>query len=242
MVRCLVFIAVLAAGFYPQNVQAGGVDFFFPMLKDESNDPGNTLEAPFTVKTEKELAAEAAKAEGVAKAETEGAAPVAEEVLTKAVNPQNSIDMDKPHRASSVISEWIVTAVSEIMTFDDGKVGRTYKDTASHFEKRGREQYVAFLKEVKIDNVLKSGKYKIRSYVNDAPLLLNEGPVSGRYRWLYEVPLMLSYLKLDVADYKDAEPVNQQVVLRVQVGRSPDAQNDMGISIERLSGEAKVAE
>lgn len=227
-IRFLLFFAVLSFSFAPISAHASWVDFFFPMLKDESQDPKNTLQAPFVVKTDKELAKEA---ENTAEGE------LVEEV--KPPNPQNAIPMERPHRATAVLSEWIVNTASEIMTFDDPNVVQTLKLSEPYFEKKGRQQYLAFLEKNNIRKVLSSKKYKVRSYVNDAPLLLNEGPVAGRYRWLYEVPLMVSYMKRDVSDYKDAEPVNQQVVLRIQIGRSPDAQTDMGVYIERLSGEAQ---
>lgn len=210
----LIFCFVFAA-FSVQPAQAGWLEFFFPSLKDPGYDPYETLQAPFATPDEN----------------------TGEEVKLK--QPEDSIPLDKPHRADADIAAWVTTTTAEVMMFEGDDYHKDLEETKKYFDASGREQYEAFLNTTKMMKVLESGRYQIRAYVSDAPLLLNEGVVSGRYRWLYEVPIMVSYIPRGANDYKNLEPVNQNIVLRMQVGRTADAQTDLRLLIERWSGKVR---
>lgn len=196
-----------------QPAHASVLEFFFPSLRDTTDDPSETLQAPF--------AEEKKVDEGVEE------------------NPKKqNVPLKLPHRATGEITQWAVTTVSDVMTFE-----KDYKEqmeaSKSLFDKGGRGQYDAFLTENKIMNVVESGQYDVRSYVRDKPLLLNEGDVQGRYRWLYEVSLMTSYIPRGVKNYKEIEPVSRNMTLRIQVGRSAEADNELGLQVELWSGKAE---
>lgn len=191
------------------------LQFLFPSLRTADDDPTRTLQAPFATPEE-----------------TTDEAP-------KLAQPEDTIPLDQPHRASADITEWVINTASDLMMFEDSDYKQKLEDTKRYFDEGGRGQYEAFLNDTKIIKVLESGKYEVRSYVSDAPLLLNEGAVSGRYRWLYEVPVMVSYLPRGSSTYKNLEPVNQSIVIRLQLGRSADAETDLRLQVERWSGKAK---
>ncbi|MCC6597222.1 MAG: DotI/IcmL family type IV secretion protein [Alphaproteobacteria bacterium] len=197
---------------------AGLLEFFFPSLKTEEPDPMQTLQAPFAA---------------------DGQAP--QLVGPRAVQslPENAIPMQQPHRATRQITDWVVTVVSEAMTFDSKDMEAEKDGSLKYFNTGGRAQYEQFLKDSKLRNVIDSQKYSVRSYVRDAPLLLNEGEVKGYYRWLYEVPIMVSYMGRNEKDYRQATPVNQQMVITLQIGRSPMAEDSAGIVVESWSGKVQ---
>ncbi len=195
-----------------QPAHAGVLEFFFPTLRNADDDPAKTLQAPF--------------------------ADVEDDAEKGAKNNNDAVPLNLPHRAMTDITKWVVTVTSEVMTFS-GDYKTELEVGTAYFDEGGRQQYDAFIEEKKILNVMASGKYDVRSYVRDTPILLNEGAVQGRYRWLYEVPLMISYLQRGVKDYKEVEAVNQNMVLRVQIGRSETAENDLGLQIERWTGKVQ---
>ena len=213
MMSRVLLVAIICLFAVP--AQAGLLEFLFPSLRDEGYNPSETLQAPF---------AEPEQATG-------------EEA--KLSQPEDAIPLDQPHRASADISEWTVNTVSDLMMFEHVDYKKKLEETKRYFDQGGRGQYDAFLNDTKIIKVLESGKYEVRSYVSDAPLLLNEGAVSGSYRWLYEVPVMVSYLPRGSSTYKNLEPVNQSIVIRLQVGRSADAETDLRLQVERWSGKAR---
>lgn len=210
-----VFI-VLAAGFFfvsgPSH--AGIMDFFFPSLKDEADDPTQTLQAPFSSGSVDENNGDA-------------------QVLRQ---PKNTVPMDMAHLANTDIRNWTVTVVSEALTFKAGEDISEKMVFKKYFNTLGAEQYNEFLSAQKILDVVASGQYDIRSYVSESPLLINDTAVGGRYRWLYDVPLTLSYMKRGVDDYKALEAVNQNFIIRIQIGRSNAAENEDGLLVERWGG------
>lgn len=154
--------------------------------------------------------------------------------------PKNTVPLDKPHRASQDIREWLMVAVSEIMTLDSADIEQeTEQEASSYFSQDGLNRYRAFLAESGLLKQLQTGRYAMRGFLKESPLLLNEGAVDGRYRWLYEVPVMVSFLPRGVNDYKNAVPQVQEITLTLQVGRVPATVSDIGVLIERWQGEVK---
>ncbi len=201
--------------------QAGIIEFFFPSLAKRDPNLYDTLRAPFAD------------------------APPPEEKLdiSKALEarlPENSVPPEKPHRQVRQISEYVSDIVSQSMMFQGESYKEDLKNILMSFDDDGATQYKAFLQEKNILNVLQSERYHMRSFVIDTPLMLNSGPVDGRYRWLFEVPVMISYMERSATDYSNGEaPTNQKVILRLQVGRHPEVDNKTGILVETWSGAVK---
>jgi hypothetical protein len=207
----------------PQPAQAGWVEFFFPSLKKKEYDPGLTMQAPFAVDP-KELE------------KPQDPAAALKNPPPKFALPENKTPLDQPHRDALEISEWLTTVSSDVLTFDKADYRGKLDSTAKYFTAAGRDQYVKFLTDNNIIKVLDSGKFDVRSFVQEQPLLLNEGAVNGTYRWLFEVPMMVSYMEQGAKDYKNLEPVNQRMILTLQVGRVSTDQQGMGVLIERVDG------
>ena len=191
------------------------LQFLFPSLRETEASPSETLQAPFADGTR------------------EGEAAIDES--------KSLVPMHLAHRTKEDVSEWVVTTISEALSFDERDYNADLAQAKPSFDQGGWAQYQAFLTDKKFLNVLQSGQYDVRSYVKGVPYLLNEGAVSERYRWLYDVPVMVSYLKRGVSNYKGVEPVNQHMMLRVQIGRSEAAENEMGLLVERLEGRVQKA-
>lgn len=214
-----VAITILACAGFSAPAHATGIfDYFFP--KEEGPDPAKTLVAPF------------------AEPPAEGAASVTDAKLGL---PENNTPIESAHRPSAQIGEWATMAVSEALTFDKENYQQEMEENTAHFDAVGKEQYLTFLNENSLIRVLESGRFNIRSFVQEVPLLLNEGAVDGSYRWLFQVPVMVSYMDRNMKGYKGAaEPVNQLIVLTVQVGRTADLTPGHDVIIERWSGKAQA--
>ena len=201
--------------------QAGLVDFFFPSLAKKEPDPSQTLQAPFADNG-------SAQQQGPSDAEVKR-------------DPNNYIPLNLPHMADGAVSDWVVNAVSDILTFPSDDYTVDLARLRGYFDDTGYNEYGAFLEEKSLKKVLESKQFYVRSFVQDVPLLLNEGPVSEQYRWLYEVPVMVTYMDRSMKDYKKSQPVSQRVIITVQVGRvHGDTQNDSGLMVERWSGKVQI--
>lgn len=216
----VIFFLCLCVAFSPLPAQAGIFEFFFPSLRNVGPDPSQTLQAPFA---------------------TPKQGPVQQEQLQQAKVaplPENYTPLDLPHRNSEQVGQWLVMTVSEALTFPAEGYQGVQDKISPYFTAAAKQQYVTFLEEAKIMPVLQAGQYQIRSFVPEAPLLLNEGAIDKRYRWLYEVPVMVTYLGKNVSKYqKDVKPVNQNLTLKIQVGRTVEhAEIGKDIAIETWTG------
>ncbi len=223
-------IIIVALGAFSKNAEAAWWEFFFPSLRDTGADVATTLQAPF---------ADDAAVEDEENVESSTSTKIP--IKQSYENPDT--DDDQPlklaHRTGKDVSEWLVDVVSETMTFTDADYKAGMKKTEKYFDAGGHSQYIAFLTDQKIMNVVESGQFKTHSFVNDATVLMNEGAVQGRYRWLYEIPVTVTYLKQDIENYKNIVPINQEIVLLIQVGRADEGVNDIGLRVERWSGRVR---
>ncbi len=151
----------------------------------------------------------------------------------------NEAALDTIHRRTEEIGEWLMTVASEVLTFDGEDYNADIKEAAGYFDAKGQKEYTAFLQQAGLLNTLDSEQYQVRSFVQEAPLLLNEGAVDKRYRWLYRVRVMTSYLPRGASDYKEMKPINRTMVVTLQVGRTDKADNEHDILIESWSGKVE---
>ena len=153
--------------------------------------------------------------------------------------PENNLPLEQPHRDKASIAKWLMDAVSEIMTFTSPDPQTDLAHHLAYFSPAGQQEFQAFLVDTAIQPVLDDRRYVMRGFVQTTPRFLNEGVIDGRYRWLYEVPVMVSSLERSQGDYKNGgEAVNRKMIIRLQVGRSDSAENDAGILIEHWTGKA----
>lgn len=204
----LTFIAAIPAA------RADGIlEFFFPMLKKPKPNVSQTLEAPFA---DHDRIKDSDKTLGL---------------------PEDATALDLPHRTPAQIAAWITTPASEALTFTDPDYRQDLAKIQKYFTPEGWSQYTNFLAQTNLQRVITSGQYSMRAFVEETPLLINKDALNGSYKWLYEITLMVSYLDKNVTSYKDAaEPVNQKIVLNVQVGRTNEKNIDNGVLIEHWNG------
>ena len=212
-----VFIVMFAFPAY-----AGWVEALFPSLRVDDTKPTADGRAPF-----------AAKEDTVVNKPKNSLAILKDEAEKKGV------DLDQPHLLSEDISQWVDDAVSLALNVDGAAAQKAFIVDERIFTKGGREQYLTFLQEKNVQKVIDDGRFKVVSYVEDVPLLINEGAVNGVYRWLYRVPVVMSYMDRNMKSYQNSRPVTQKASIEVQVGRSVSNVNDAGLLIERWSGTLK---
>lgn len=217
ILHLMLALSVFSAVYLPAPAaQSGVLEFFFPSLRKDETAPTKGGLAPFATGAGEQTAPATAPAEN---------------------NADIVIPLDQPHRRHEDIAAWVTKAVSEAMTFGSNDYNIDLGKTAGYFDDGGRRLYMDFLAKDRLNEILKSRKYYVRSFVEETPFLLNEGAVEGRYRWLYEVPVMVSFMDRTMKDYKKAKPLSQTMLLTVQIGRRmPQGPEDSGIVIERWSG------
>lgn len=142
---------------------------------------------------------------------------------SKPALPINAIPLNLPHRTAKEVSRWLVVAVAESLSFDVGTFETRQKKIATYFTPEAYQKYLTFLDTGFYREKLQNKTVSLHNFVREEPFLLNNGVVDGAYRWLMEVPVMLSYLPAGSATYKDQDPTNEELIFRVEIMRSPGA-------------------
>ena len=139
------------------------------------------------------------------------------------------------HRPNLEIAEWVEEKISELVIFTAQNYEAEYRDKTKYFDKAGTAEYLKFLQDNNILKPLSSGSYDIKGFSSDLPNVLNEGALAGRYRWLLQVPVMITFVKTGTNDYKKSSPsdtLTMEYIVNLQVGRTNVAPDDYGIVIE----------
>jgi hypothetical protein len=180
-------------------------DVFFPSNR---NIPAETLQAPF------------ADVDAVVMEPEEGGSVLA---------------LDVAHIPRAEMMEWVERKVSDLIIYNAKTYEDDYRNKSVDIDEAGKAEYIKFLQDTNMLKSLSSKAYDIKGYAKDVPTILTEGALNGRYRWLLQIPVMLSFVKTGVNDYKqvsDAEIVTTEYMISLQIGRSEKATNPQGLVIE----------
>lgn len=174
-------------------------EFFFPSLKQNKPDPSETLQAEFA--DDNQVIKSQHVDDGLG---------------------ENSTPLNLRHRPSADIAQWVQDVLPDLMSYSSDNYKEEYKTKVLNLDKSAKSEYLKFLKEKNYLKTLESGRYDIKAFVQEIPIILNEGEVEGRYRWLYKVKMMVTYVTKGAKDYKkvqDSEAISQTMYVTVQVGR-----------------------
>jgi hypothetical protein len=158
--------------------------------------------------------------------------------------PIAGIPLSKPHLVNNDVAEWVMEAAGEVMNFPTNDVQAELEVRKKYFDTNGHKQFHKFLHDKKIIKAIESNSYSVKSYVENVPLLLNEGVVKERYRWLFQVPVVVTYMDRKVDSYKKSKRklITHRAMVNVQIGRIARENDPIGLQIEQWSGKLEPLE
>ncbi len=195
---------------YTPSAQAGLLDFLFPAPKETGPNPSETLRAPFADEN------------------------AVIDDMDNVDNLQNSMPLDQKHRTNNVMIQWLQMTIPDLISYKANGYEDQYKQKVGVFSKSGAENYVSFLHGSNYITTLKTGRYDITGFVQDYPIVVNEGVVDGRYQWVFQTSVMVTYLEAGMSEYKRGagESLSQEYVLTFHLGRVDGVKNEHGVLIE----------
>lgn len=149
-------------------------------------------------------------------------------------SPQPStVALDLPHRQSTQVAAWASKAISESLDFDPLRYDAHMSERGKVLTPYAQEAFRAFMAKDNLLEALKSNDLVMRAFVTDASRVLNQGAIQGRYRWLMETPVTISFMPRGVNDYTGIQPKSQRINVRTQIGRVEQG-GDEGVMIETM--------
>jgi hypothetical protein len=110
------------------------------------------------------------------------------------------------------------------------------KILSNGFSDGGLKQYEDWVSETGIMASLQRNGLQLNGFVTETPFLLNEGVVNGRYRWLFEIPVMVSFVPRGTVSYAQERGVKtQHLLITLQLGRVADSILEHAVDIESWS-------
>lgn len=173
--------------------------FVFAFDLDKYNVPPPDLRAPF-----KDL----------------GQAPIVEGTPDAAKNP-----LSVQTYSSREVADLLTQILAETLSFDKGNFVYNSAEMEKYFTPEGFAQYQDFLKSTNFQDTLTAQDLQSGAYVEQAPLELSSGVYGGVYKWLFEVPVTISFIPKDAQTYREnaTQPVNRRVLLHTQFTRVQDS-------------------
>lgn len=151
-----------------------------------------------------------------------------------------SVDMHLPHLHEGAINKWVMQAVAESLTFapTDIPAYEEHQESLKEFmSANGITEYNKFLRRIKAVELMRSNNYELKTFIDGVPQLRTSGVVGGVYRWVYDVPLIMTFLPVGANDYRDMtsnkgdEFLTEKLFIRLQLGRVAEGGRD-GVVIE----------
>lgn len=136
------------------------------------------------------------------------------------------LPLDTPNMTTAALMSWVAQATSEIMSFSYSDYQRRLQQSSRHFTQRGWETFAAALQASHILDGIQANKESLTASPRNAPILVQEGVINGKYRWIVKLPLQVNYDSLTTAR-------NNNFNVTLVIERVPSLENPNGVGIEQ---------
>ena len=136
------------------------------------------------------------------------------------------VPLNQPNLSAPALMSWVAQSTTEVMTFGFSDYRRRLQEASRNFTKRGWESFTQALQRSRIIEMVEANQQVLTAAPKGAPILESEGMVAGRYQWVVQVPLALTY-------QSGSKPQNTGLLVTVVVVRVPRLESPNGVGIEQ---------
>lgn len=140
-------------------------------------------------------------------------------------------DVTNPHRSGEEVVAWASKAVADALSFLPEDFNGQVNEIKGLFAKNGWQGYAAYLRDSKILELARSGKYTISTAANGDPMILRSGEAGGAYHWLVGVPIITSMQEPD-ENGKLRTAHSSKTIIQISMGRVAEGGGEDGIVID----------
>ncbi len=136
------------------------------------------------------------------------------------------VPLDRPNMAASALMSWAAQSAVEVMTFGFHDYQRRMQNASRNFTRHGWETFTNALQKSRIMESVEAGQQVVTAQPRGAPIIKQEGVHNGKYRWVMDFPISVSY-------QAGASNRNDSLMLRMVIERVPSLENPNGVGIEQ---------
>jgi len=136
------------------------------------------------------------------------------------------VPLSQPNLSTPALMSWVAQASTEVMTFSFNDYRRRLQEASRNFTDRGWESFTTALQQSRIIEMVEANQQVVTAAPSGAPLLNSEGVVAGRYQWVVQLPMVVTY-------QSGAKSRSDRFLVTVVVVRVPRLESPNGVGIEQ---------
>ncbi|MCB1533005.1 MAG: type IVB secretion system apparatus protein IcmL/DotI [Alphaproteobacteria bacterium] len=136
------------------------------------------------------------------------------------------LPLNQPNLSTPALMSWVAQASTEVMTFGFNDYRRRLQESSRNFTRRGWESFTQALQASRLIETVENNQQVVTAAPQGAPILESEGLVNGRYQWIIQLPMVLSF-------QSGAKTRSDSLLVTVVVVRVPRLESPNGVGIEQ---------
>lgn len=136
------------------------------------------------------------------------------------------VALTEPNLSTPALMSWVAQATTEVMTFGFHDYRRRLQDASRNFTRRGWESFTQALQRSRIIEMVEANQQVVTASPAGAPVVEREGVAAGRYQWVVQIPIVLSY-------QAGARRRSDNWLVTLVVVRVPRLESPNGVGIEQ---------
>lgn len=136
------------------------------------------------------------------------------------------VPLNQPNLSTPAIMSWVAQATTEVMTFGFNDYRRRLQEASRNFTRQGWESFTSALQRSEIVEMMEVNRQVVTAAPQGAPILQSEGLFGGRYQWVIQIPLVVTY-------QAGAKVRSDSLLVTVVVVRVPRLESPNGVGIEQ---------
>jgi intracellular multiplication protein IcmL len=120
------------------------------------------------------------------------------------------IPLNEPNMNDAAIVSWSARAGSDVMTFGFHDYQRRLQEASTYFTRRGWQSFSEALERSRVMEGVQQAQRVVTAAPKSAPVIVQQGLVDGIYRWVVELPLVVTYQS---GTAQQSDTINVQLVI-----------------------------
>lgn len=136
------------------------------------------------------------------------------------------VPLNQPNLSTPALMSWVAQSTTEVMTFGFNDYRRRFQTASRNFTRKGWESFSSALQKSRIIELVETNQQVVTAAPQGAPILESEGLYAGRYQWVVQIPMVLTY-------QSGSRMRSDSLLVTLVVVRRPRLESPNGVGIEQ---------
>ncbi len=136
------------------------------------------------------------------------------------------VPLSQPNLSTPALLSWVAQSATEVMTFGFSDYRRRLQESSRNFTRSGWESFTTALNQSGMIDAIESKRQVVTAVPAGAPIMQSQGVVAGRYQWVVQMPMTLSY---QVGSDRRA----RNILVNIVIVRVPRLESSNGVGVDQ---------